>query len=97
MAQRVEYWFACSDVAGRAAKGAVLVRDGELVMVLPEPGSASFGDLGQVREFSSVLAAGIEELHAQRNVWGGQPTQRLELLDSGGEQSGPAPVTGGVG
>lgn len=66
MAQGPEYWFACSDVSGRPVRGAVLVRDGELVVVLPQPGSASFGDPGQAREFSSVLAAGIEELHAQR-------------------------------
>ncbi|MGH3916209.1 MAG: hypothetical protein ACRDTC_22805 [Pseudonocardiaceae bacterium] len=71
MAQGSEYWFACSDASGRQMRGAVLVRDGELVVVLPQSGSASFADLGQAREFSSVLAAGIEELHAQhaRRPW----------------------------
>ncbi|MGH3915177.1 MAG: hypothetical protein ACRDTC_17490 [Pseudonocardiaceae bacterium] len=66
MSQGLEYWFACSDVSGRQVRGAVLVRDGELVVVLPQPGSASFSDPGQAREFGSVLTAGIEELHAQR-------------------------------
>ncbi|MGH3913475.1 MAG: hypothetical protein ACRDTC_08700 [Pseudonocardiaceae bacterium] len=66
MAQGSEYWFAGSDVAERRVRGAVLVRDGELVVVLPQPGSSSFGDPGQAQEFCSVLAAGIGELHAQR-------------------------------
>ncbi|MGH8922090.1 MAG: hypothetical protein ACRD0H_27745 [Actinomycetes bacterium] len=66
MVQGSEYWFACRDVAGRRVRGAVLVREGELVVVLPQPGSASFGDPGQAQEFCSVLAAGIGELHAQR-------------------------------
>ncbi|MGH3917165.1 MAG: hypothetical protein ACRDTC_27705 [Pseudonocardiaceae bacterium] len=66
MAQGSEYWFACRDGAGRQVRGAVLVQDGELVVVLPQSGTASFGDPGQAQEFCSVLAAGIGELHAQR-------------------------------
>ncbi|MGH3915678.1 MAG: hypothetical protein ACRDTC_20060 [Pseudonocardiaceae bacterium] len=68
MAQGSQYWFACCDGAGRRMRGAVLVRDGELVVVLPQPGSAAFGDPGQAQEFCSVLAAGIGELHAQRRT-----------------------------
>ncbi|MGH3912829.1 MAG: hypothetical protein ACRDTC_05380 [Pseudonocardiaceae bacterium] len=66
MAPKSEYWFACSDAAGRRMRGAVLVGDGELVVVLPQPGSACFDDPGQAQEFCSVLAAGIGEWHAQR-------------------------------
>lgn len=61
-----EYSFACRDSAGRPARGAVLVREGELVVVLREPGTSSFGDVDQVRGLCSVLGVAAGELRAQR-------------------------------
>lgn len=66
VSQGSEYWFRCRDLAGHPARGSVVVRQGELVVIFPAPGSASFGDVEQVREMCSVLGVAAGELRAQR-------------------------------
>ncbi|MGH3625981.1 MAG: hypothetical protein ACRDRL_00825 [Sciscionella sp.] len=62
-----EYWYSCADVAGRPAKGAVIVRQGEVAVMVPPGCSAVFGidQLEDAERLWTAVSLGIQELRRQ--------------------------------
>ncbi|MGH3978904.1 MAG: hypothetical protein ACRDRZ_07875 [Pseudonocardiaceae bacterium] len=67
MLREQEHWLSCRDAVGRQGAAAVIVRDGELVVMVPAGEAAvfRFDQLDQADHLRVALALGIDQVRDQ--------------------------------